>query len=119
MPRPVWAPFMAVLPGFELMSDVVAKEFALHGGWWRMALAAVPVVVGTISWPLMLRAGWIWAGVGLLFAVGLVVIGAVFYAEPAVGRHWAGLWLGVAAAYLLAGEWRMAGISLAAIFVIS
>ncbi|MBX9885195.1 MAG: hypothetical protein K2X68_09500 [Novosphingobium sp.] len=102
---PVWVPFLAAVVTLELISDVIAKEFSLHGGGWRMALAVAFVVVGNVTWQIMLRSGVGLARAGLLFAVGVAVgatlIGVFGYGEALSQRQKAGAVLGVVVLALL------------------
>ena len=107
MTLPPWVPFMSALLCFELAGDIFAKEFALYGGMWRMALAAGLVLVGNICWQLMLRAGMDLSRGGIIFAVGVaigvVAIGVLGYREPITKRQLLGVAFGIAAVELLAG----------------
>lgn len=102
---PVWVPFLAVVVTLELIADVIAKEFSLHGGGWRMALAVAFVVAGNLTWQIMLRTGVGLARAGLLFAVGVAVgatlIGVLGYGEGLSERQKAGAVLGVVVLALL------------------
>lgn len=102
---PVWVPFLAAVVTLELIADVIAKEFSLHGGGWRMALAVAFVVAGNVTWQFMLRSGVGLARAGLLFAVGVaigaVLIGVFGYGEGLTERQKAGAVLGIVVLALL------------------
>lgn len=103
---PVWVPFLAAVITLELIADVIAKEFSLHGGGWRMALAVAFVVAGNVTWQFMLKTGGVGlARAGLLFAVGVAVgatlIGVFGYGEGLTDRQKLGAVLGVVVLALL------------------
>lgn len=103
---PAWVPFLAAVVTLELIADVIAKEFSLHGGLWRMALAVGFVVAGNVTWQIMLKTGGVGlARAGLLFAVGVAVgatlIGVFGYGEGLTDRQKLGAVLGVVVLALL------------------
>ena len=103
---PVWVPFLAAVVTLDLIADVISKEFSLHGGSWRMALAASFVVAGNLTWQFMLRTSGVGlARAGLLFAVGVAVgatlIGVFGYGEGLTDRHKIGAVLGILVLALL------------------
>ena len=103
---PVWVPFLAAVVTLDLIADVISKEFSLHGGSWRMALAASFVVAGNLTWQFMLRTSGVGlARAGLLFAVGVAVgatlIGVFGYGEGLTDRQKIGAVLGVLVLLLL------------------
>lgn len=102
---PVWVPFLAAVATLELIADVIAKEYSLHGGLWRMALAVSFVVAGNATWQIMLKMGVGLARAGLLFAVGVALgdtlIGVFGYGEGLSERQKAGAVLGLVVLALL------------------
>ncbi|KPF89680.1 MAG: hypothetical protein KGQ75_17320 [Sphingomonadales bacterium] len=103
---PVWVPFLAAVVTLDLIADVISKEFSLHGGSWRMALAASFVVAGNLTWQFMLRTSGVGlARAGLLFAVGVAVgatlIGVFGYGEGLTDKQKIGAVLGVLVLLLL------------------
>lgn len=103
---PVWVPFLAAVVTLDLIADVISKEFSLHGGSWRMALAASFVVAGNLTWQFMLRTSGVGlARAGLLFAVGVAVgatlIGVFGYGEGLTDKQKIGAVLGILVLALL------------------
>jgi hypothetical protein len=97
---PVWVPLLAAVVTLDLIADVISKDYSLHGGSWRMALAASFVVAGNLTWQFMLRTSGVGlARAGLLFAVGVAVgatvIGVFGYGEGLTDRQKIGAVLGV------------------------
>ncbi|MBX9662349.1 hypothetical protein [Novosphingobium sp.] len=103
---PVWVPFLAAVVTLDLIADVISKEFSIHGGLWRMALAVSFVIAGNLTWQMMLKTSGVGlARAGLLFAVGVAVgatlIGVFGYGEGLTDRQKLGAVLGVVVLALL------------------
>lgn len=102
---PLWVPLVAAVVALEIAADVAAKESALRGGGWWMAVPVALVIAGNVSWQYALRMGVGLARAGILYAVGVALgaalIGVIGYGEEMTARHVVGAVLGVVVLLLL------------------
>ena len=105
---PKWVMFLLLLVAFELVADVLAKQFALSGRLVFALTALAGFVAANTAWLLSLRTGAELSRGAVLFsvlsAIGAVLIGLLLYHEKTTGRQLIGLALGLAAVAFLAGD---------------
>ena len=105
---PKWVYFLLVLVAFELIADVLAKQFALSGKLALGALALLGFVAANVAWLASLRSGAELSRGAILFSVlssiGAVIIGVVIFQEKATPLKLIGLALGVVSVALLAAD---------------
>src|SRR6266567_7459197 len=93
MQPPKWLYFLLVLVAFELVADILAKQFALSGKYVFAVLSIVGFIAANTAWLISLRTGAELSRGAVLFSV-LSGIGAVSI----------GLALGIAAIAFLSAE---------------
>ncbi len=105
---PRWLFFLLLVVAFELLSDVLAKQFSLNGKILFAVLAILGFVVTNIFWLFSLRSG---VGLGrgtvlfaVLTAIGGVIIALFIYHEKTSTYQLVGLTLGIAAIAFLSIE---------------
>ena len=102
---PKWLYFLLLLVVFELIADILAKQFALSGELVFAILAILGYIAANTAWLISLRTGAELGKGAVLFAVlsaiGAVLIGLLIYKEKANPYQLIGLALGVAAIALL------------------
>ena len=105
---PKWVYFLLVLVAFELIADVLAKQFALSGRLVIGALAILGFIAANVAWLAALRSGVELSRGAILFAVlssiGAVIIGVFIFHEKATPLQLVGLALGVVSVALLAAQ---------------
>jgi multidrug transporter EmrE-like cation transporter len=98
---PTWLLFLLLLVGFELIADVLAKQFGVSGKLVFGVLSILGYVVANIAWLISLRTGGELGKGAVLFAllsgVGAVLIGLLVYQERVSPYQFIGVMLGVAA----------------------
>jgi|SRR5579884_2506935 len=98
---PTWLLFLLLLVGFELIADVLAKQFGVTGKLFFAVLSILGYVVANIAWLVSLRTGGELGKGAVLFAllsgVGAVLIGLLVYQESVSPYQLIGLVLGVTA----------------------
>ena len=98
---PTWLLFLLLLVGFELIADVLAKQFGVTGKLVFGVLSILGYVVANIAWLMTLRTGGELGKGAVLFAllsgIGAVLIGLMVYQERVSPYQLIGLVLGVAA----------------------
>ena len=98
---PTWLLFLLLLVAFELIADVLAKQFGVSGKLVFGALSILGYVFANIAWLISLRTGGELGKGAVLFAllsgVGAVLIGLLVYQEKVSPYQFIGLMLGVAA----------------------
>jgi multidrug transporter EmrE-like cation transporter len=103
---PLWLLLLIALATLELIGDTFAKQFALTGEIKNSLFAILFVVAGNLCWQHMLRQGVPLGTGGVLFgvsvALGMLVIGAVFYGESLTPMKLLGAGFGLVALVLLA-----------------
>src|SRR5215469_12575558 len=105
---PKWLTFLLLLVAFELVADVLAKQFALSGRLVFALTALAGFVAANTAWLLSLRTGAELSRGAVLFsvlsAIGAVLIGLLLYHEKAGPYQLVGLALGIAAIAFLTAE---------------
>ena len=98
---PTWLLFLLLLVGFELIADVLAKQFGVSGKLVFGVFSILGYVVANIAWLISLRTGGELGKGAVLFAllsgVGAVLIGLLLYQEKVSPYRLIGLVLGIAA----------------------
>lgn len=101
----MWILPLSLLVLFELIADVLSKEWALHGLVIRFVGAILGYVVANIFWLIALKDGAGLARGAMIFSVASAIIavalGAFLYKERVSGTEIAGIILGVAALVLI------------------
>jgi multidrug transporter EmrE-like cation transporter len=102
---PKWVGFLLALVGFELIADILAKQFALSGKLVFALSAILGFTLANVSWLLSLRTGAELSRGAILFSVlsgiGAVLLGLLVYHEKVSPYGIAGLMLGIIAIALL------------------
>jgi multidrug transporter EmrE-like cation transporter len=105
---PMWFAFVLILVVFELVADVLAKQFALNGKLVFAVLSILGYVAANIAWIISLRNGGELGKGAILFGVlsGIiaVIIGVLVYREKASTYQFVGMVLGIAAIVFLSME---------------
>jgi multidrug transporter EmrE-like cation transporter len=102
---PVWAVYLLVLVAFELVADVLAKQFAINGKLVFGVLSIGGYVLANIAWLISLRSGGSLSRGSVIFAalsgVIAVVLGLFVFHEKASHYQLIGMALGIAAIVFL------------------
>lgn len=102
---PLWLLLLIALAALELVGDTFAKQFAVTGEIRNSLLAILFVVAGNLCWQHMLRQGVPLGVGGVLFgvsvALGMLMIGALFYGETLTPTKLIGAGFGLVALLLL------------------
>lgn len=105
---PRWLYYLLLLVAFELVADILAKQFALNGKFVFAALSILGFIAANIAWLVSLRTGAELSKGAVLFSVlsgiGAVLIGVLVYHEKANPYQLIGLALGIAAIAFLSIE---------------
>jgi multidrug transporter EmrE-like cation transporter len=105
---PTWVLFLLLLVAFELLADILAKQFAVSGNFIFALLSLLGFLVANGAWLISLRTGAQLGKGAILFAVlssiGAVLIGSLLYHEEATRAQFVGVVLGSAAIALLSLE---------------
>lgn len=106
---PRWLYFLLLLVAFELVADILAKQFAISGKYVFAVLSILGFIAANTAWLISLRTGAELGKGAVLFSVlsgiGAVLIGLFLYHEKVSIYQGIGLLLGVAAiAFLSAGD---------------
>ncbi len=105
---PRWLYFLLLLVAFELVADILAKQFAQNGRYVFAALALLGFVAANTAWLVSLRIGAELGKGAVLFSVlsgiGAVAIGVLLYHEKITPWQVIGLVLGIAAIAFLSIE---------------
>jgi multidrug transporter EmrE-like cation transporter len=98
---PKWLFFLLLLVAFELLADILAKQFALNGRILFAVLALLGFLAANTAWLISLRTGAELGKGAVLFSVlsgiGAVMIGVLVYHEKTTPWQIIGLVLGIAA----------------------
>jgi len=98
---PKWLYFLLLLVAFELLADILAKQFSLNGRILFAILALLGFLVANTAWLISLRTGAELGKGAVLFSVlsgiGAVMIGDLVYHEKTTPWQLIGLVLGIAA----------------------
>lgn len=105
---PKWLYFLLLLVAFELIADILAKQFALSGKYTFAVLSIVGFIAANTAWLISLRTGAELGKGAVLFsvlsAIGAVVVATVLYHEKVNIYQGIGLLLGIAAIVFLSIE---------------
>lgn len=108
MVPPKWLYYLLLLVVFELLADVLAKQFAISGKLVFAILAIIGFIAANTAWLISLRTGVELSKGAVLFSVlsgiGAVVIGVLAYHEKTTPYQIIGLILGIAAIAFLSVE---------------
>jgi multidrug transporter EmrE-like cation transporter len=100
--------FILILVVFELIADVLVKQFALNGKLVFAIISILGYVAANIAWLISLRSGGELSKGAVIFAalsgIAAVVIGLFVYKEKASPYQLIGLVLGIAAISFLSLE---------------
>jgi|SRR5215469_247751 len=98
---PKWFLFLLLLVAFELLADILAKQFALTGRLTFAVLAIAGFVAANLAWLVSLRTGAQLGKGAVIFSVlsatGAVLIGLLVYHEGVSRYQLLGLALGITA----------------------
>jgi drug/metabolite transporter (DMT)-like permease len=103
----IWLVSLFGLIIFELVADVLAKEYSLHGAWYRWLLAIGAYVVANTFWLYAIKNGSGLARGAIIFSVSTAVIAVIigmFYREQLGKMQMAGVLLGIVSLILI--FWR-------------
>jgi multidrug transporter EmrE-like cation transporter len=102
---PKWLYFLLLLVAFELLADILAKQFSLNGRLLFAILALLGFLAANTAWLISLRTGAELGKGAVLFSVlsgiGAVMIGVLVYHEKTTPWQIIGLVLGIAAIVFL------------------
>ena len=105
---PKWLYFLLLLVAFELVADILAKQFAVSGKYVFAVLAIVGFIAANTAWLISLRIGAELSRGAILFSVlsgiGAVLIGLFIYHEKVSPYQAIGPALGIAAIAFLSVE---------------
>ena len=105
---PKWVYFLLLLVLFELIADILAKQFALSGKYAFAFLSIVGFIAANTAWLISLRSGAELGRGAILFsvlsAIGAVGVAVTLYHEKMTLYQNIGLLLGIAAIVFLSIE---------------
>ena len=105
---PRWLYYLLLLVVFELVADVLAKQFAVSGKYVFAVLSIIGFIAANTAWLISLRTGAELSKGAVLFSVlsgiGAVLIGVFAYHEKTTPYQIIGLVLGIAAIAFLSIE---------------
>lgn len=105
---PVWVVYLLVLVAFELVADVLAKQFAINGRLVFGVLSICCYVLANIAWLISLRSGGTLSRGSVIFSalsgVVAVVLGLFVFHEKASPYQLIGMALGIVAIVFLSME---------------
>ncbi|MBN8550478.1 MAG: hypothetical protein J0M12_14280 [Deltaproteobacteria bacterium] len=103
-----WVLPISLLIVFEMVADILAKEWQLHGSTWRWVGALSAYLVANSFWLFALKNGSGLARGGLIFAVSCalmaVLIGLCMYREEVTRIQLFGIGLGLVSLCLIFWE---------------
>ena len=105
---PTWLVYLFVLVAFELVADVLAKQFSINGRLFFAVLSILGYVLANIAWLISLRSGGTLSRGSVIFSARhasvAVIIGLLIYREKVGSYQVVGLVLGIAAIMFLSAE---------------
>jgi multidrug transporter EmrE-like cation transporter len=105
---PKWVYFLLLLVFFELLADILAKQFALSGKYSFAILSITGFIAANAAWLISLRTGAELGRGAVLFsvlsAIGAVAIAIILYHEKVTLYQGIGLLFGVIAIAFLSIE---------------
>jgi drug/metabolite transporter (DMT)-like permease len=94
-----WLVPLSILVFFELVADVLAKNWSIKGGWFLASGALIGYLLGNTFWLFALKNGSGLAKGAIIFslasAILAIVLGVFLYKEPINKYQTIGLFLGV------------------------
>jgi multidrug transporter EmrE-like cation transporter len=105
---PLWVVYLLALVAFEVVADVLAKQFALNGKLVFGVLSLCGYIFANIAWLISLRSGGTLSRGSVIFSalngVIAVVLGLFIFQEKASPYQLIGMALGIAAIVFLSLE---------------
>jgi len=105
---PRWLYFLLLLVAFELIADILAKQFALSGKLIFAVLSILGFIAANTAWLLSLRTGAELSKGAVLFsvlsAIGAVLVGLLVFKEKTGPYQLIGLGVGIVAIAFLSVE---------------
>ncbi|GER86693.1 hypothetical protein KDW_08550 [Dictyobacter vulcani] len=105
---PKWLYFLLILVAFELVADILAKQFAISGKYTFAILSIAGFIAANAAWLVSLRTGAELGKGAVLFsvlsAIGAVIVAVLIYHEKVTTYQVVGLVLGVIAIAFLSIE---------------
>ncbi len=105
---PTWLWFILLLVAFELVADILAKQFGITGKILFGVLSILGYVLANLAWLLSLRSGAELSKGSIIFSalsgVGAVLLGLLVYHEKVNTYQVIGVILGIAAIIFLSIE---------------
>ncbi|GHO54782.1 EamA family transporter [Ktedonobacter robiniae] len=105
---PKWLWFLLLLVAFELIADILAKQFALSGKYAFAVLSIIGFIAANTAWLISLRTGAELGKGAVLFsvlsAIGALIVAYVLYNEKVNIYQVIGLILGVISIAFLSME---------------
>jgi multidrug transporter EmrE-like cation transporter len=105
---PTWLWFLLLLVGFELIADILARQFGLTGKVIFGVLSILGYVLANLAWLFSLRSGAELGKGSIIFSalsgVGAVLLGLLVYLEKVNPYRLIGVVLGIAAIIFLSIE---------------
>ncbi len=100
-----WILPLSLLIVFEIIADIFAKEYSIHGTWLRWLAAISAYVIANIFWLIAIRHGSGLARGAIIFSVSsaviAVVLGLLLYKEQVGKAQIAGAVLGIISLILI------------------
>ena len=104
----IWIFAIIMVVVWELVADIIAKEYSLKGYWYLWVGAIFAYIITNIFWLWSIKSGSGLARGALIFsvcsAVGASVLGIYFYGEPTNKIQLTGIILGVLSLVLIFWE---------------
>ena len=105
---PIWVVYLLALVAFEIVADVLAKQFAINGKLVFGVLSIGGYVLANIAWLISLRTGGTLSRGSVIFSalngVVAVVLGLFVFHEKASPYQLTGMALGIVAIVFLSIE---------------
>jgi multidrug transporter EmrE-like cation transporter len=100
-----WFVYLLVLVAFEIIADILAKEFALRGNLVFAVFSIVGYILANVAWLISLRSGGELSKGSVIFSalngIVAIIIGLLIYHEKANPYQLIGLVRGVLAIVFL------------------
>jgi drug/metabolite transporter (DMT)-like permease len=104
----LWIIPLSFLIAFEMIADVLAKEYSLKGYWYLWVAAILGYIVANSFWLYAIRHGSGLARGAIIFSVATgiiaILIGVYYYHESVSRTQFAGLILGIISITLIFWE---------------
>lgn len=100
-----WFVYLLVLVAFEIVADILAKEFAIRGKLIFAVFSIVGYILANVAWLISLRSGGELSKGSVIFSalngIVAIIIGLLIYHEKANPYQLIGMALGVLAIVFL------------------